>query len=388
VDYLSEDAIDLRTSLRRFLDAQVGPHAAEWDSANTFPRDVFQQLANLGVMGVTVPAEYGGTGRDIPTAMMVIEELSKRSMALAIPYIMATCYAGLNLVECGSEEQKAALLPRVAAGELLFAYGLTEPDVGADLASVATTGRISGDEVIINGSKRFCSGAGISDYIYTLIKSDPSSPRYKNLSMVLIPTSTDGVTIEGIKALGLKGAGTADVTLEDVCVPLTNVMGGESGWNDGWGQIAGVGLDVERLEVAAMALGVAEGAFEETVAYTEQRQQFGKPIGTYQAVRHSLADLRSSLYAARLMTYDSAMKAQRHEPCGLETSMAKLFVTEAAKKVVLDCQSLMGAYGYVEGFACERFVRDVLAMPIIGGSSAIQRNNISKWGSVARTGRR
>jgi alkylation response protein AidB-like acyl-CoA dehydrogenase len=375
----TEEVLELQRTLRRFIDEQMPRDAVEaWDKQNYFPRDVFERLARLGVMGVTVPQEYGGSGRDIPTAMMVIEELSKASMAIAIPFIMASCYAGVTLVECGSEDQKELLLPLVADGKMLFAYGWTEPDVGADLASVMTTAERDGDEVVINGAKRFCSGAAISDYIYTLVRSDPRAPRHHNLSLILIPPSAEGVTIDGIDAMGLKGAATTDVTFQDVRVPAANIVGGEEAWNNGWSLITGIGLDIEKLEVAAMALGLAQGAYDEAVAYSGQRRQFGRPIDQYQSVRHSLADMRTSLYAARLVLEDAAGRMQLQIPAGTETSMAKLFVTETARKVVLDCQTVLGAYGYVKGFECERFTRDILAMPIIGGSSAIQRNNISK----------
>lgn len=384
--FLTEDARELRTVLRRFIDQHMPKDAAErWDHDNVFPRDVFERLAALGVIGLTIPEKNGGAGRDIRATMMVIEELSKRSMAIAIPYIMAACYAGMTLLECGSEEQKAELLPRVAAGDLLFAYGWTEPEVGADLASVTTSARVEGDEIVINGAKRFCTGAGVCDYIYTLVRSDPAGPRYQNLSLVMIPPTADGVTVEGVHSLGLKGASTTDVTFDEVRVPFDHLVGGPEGWNRGWSMITGVGLDVEKLEVAAMALGLAQGAFEEAEAYAETRQQFGKPIGEFQAVRHGLADMRTTLYAARLVLEDAATRADRREQCGTETSMAKLFVTEAAKTVVLEAQNIMGAYGYVRGFDCERYVRDVLAMPIIGGSSAVQRNNIAKWRREATT---
>jgi len=166
---------------------------------------------------------------------MVIEELSKRSLAVAIPYIMSACYAGMNLVECGSENQKKALLPLVAAGKLIFAYGWTEPDVGADLASVQTVIAREGDELIINGEKRFCSGANICDYIYVLGRSGPKDDRYRNLSLVMVPANAPGVEITPIDGLGLKGAPTTDVRLTDVRVPVGNLIGEESGWNNGWG---------------------------------------------------------------------------------------------------------------------------------------------------------
>lgn len=378
--YLSEDALDLRDVVRRFVsDKMSRSDAARWDRAAEFPRPVFDKLAELGVMGLAIPEEYGGVGRDIHATLMVIEELSKRSMAVAIPYIMASCYAGMTVVECASEEQKARWLPEIAAGRMLFAYGWTEPDVGADLASVKTTVRRDCDELVLNGAKRFCTGAGISDYIYTLANSDPAGERYRNLSLVLVPPDAEGVTITPIDAMGIKGSKTTDVTFEDVRVPFDLLMGGEQGWNRGWSMLTGAGLDIEKLEVAAMALGLGIAAYEDALDYAEQREQFGVPVAKHQSVAHTLANMRVGLYACRLVLDDAAELAHRKQRCGVQTSMAKLFVTETCKQVVLDAQTVVGAYGYVSDFDIERYVRDALLMPIIGGSSAIQRNNIQNW---------
>lgn len=377
---LSEEAVELRDVLRRFIAEQMPRSAAAtWDKDDEFPREVFDKLAQLGVMGLAIPEEYGGAGRDIPATMMVIEELSKRSMAVAIPYIMASCYAGMTVVECGSDEQKRRWLPEIAEGRMLFSYGWTEPDVGADLASVKTTVRRDANDLVVNGAKRFCSGAAISDYIYTLANSDPEGDRYRNLSALLVPFDADGVTITRVDALGLKGSQTADVNFDDVRVPLDNLMGGEPAWNRGWELITGAGLDIEKLEVAAMALGLGTAAYDDAQTYAGQREQFGAPIIQHQSIAHALADMRVQLYASQLVLSDAAELANRRERCGVETSMAKLFVTEACKAVVLSAQTVMGAYGYSKDFDVERYVRDVLVMPIIGGSSAIQRNNIHKW---------
>jgi alkylation response protein AidB-like acyl-CoA dehydrogenase len=311
--------------------------------------------------------------------MVAIEELSRRSLSVAVPYIMCTCYAGLNLIESGSPAQKAALLPRVVAGKLLFAYGWTEPDSGADLASVKTRAERRGDKIVINGAKRFCSGAGIADYILTLVNSDRVGERHKNLSFILVPSQAAGVRIDDIDCMGMKGAPTADVTFIDVEVPAENILGGEAAWNRAWPQLVGPGMNIEKLEVAAMALGIAEQAADDAWAYVGERKQFGQRILGFQSIRHKLADMKTRLHASRLMLYHAAGLAQAGRPCGVETSMAKLYVTEACKEVVLEAQTIMGAYGYATANAIERNVRDILLMPIIGGSSAIQRNNIVNW---------
>jgi len=377
-DYgLPEHISMLRATLRRFVESEMPREKARhWDETDHFPRDVFDKLVELGVLGTTVDEKYGGAGKDILATMITIEELSRRSLAVASPYIMATCYAGMNLSECASEEQRAELLPKVVTGDLLFAYGFSEPDVGSDVASVKTTATRNGDLLIVNGAKRFCSGATFADYIYCLVNSDPEGARHKNLSLVLVPPQLPGVTIEPQRALGMKGTMTCDVTFDHVEVPAWNIVGGDKGWNNGWANIAGPGLDVEKIEVAAMALGVAGAAVDDAWEYSQARVQFGKPICTIQSIRHMLADARTDLLACRLMTYHAAQLLSAGQPASAETSMAKLFVTEAATRIVLSCQKVMGAYGYVAGFDMERYVRDVLVMPIFGGSSAIQRNNI------------
>jgi alkylation response protein AidB-like acyl-CoA dehydrogenase len=386
VDFEEREHITmLRSTLTRFIEEYMPREAAaRWDQENHFPRDVFNKLGDLGVMGLTVPEEYGGVGRDILATMIVIEELSKRSLAVAVPYVMSACYAGMNLVECGSEEQKRTLLPAVAEGRLIFAYGWTEPDIGSDLASVKTVIVDDGDTLVINGEKRFCSGSDICDYIYLLGRSGPAEERYRNLSMVLVPPDTQGVEITRVNALGLKGASTTDVRLSDVRVPKANLMGGPDGWNKGWSMVSGGGLDVEKLEIAAISLGIATAATDDAWKYTTDREQFGRPIAQYQVIRHKLADMRTQCHAGRLMLHHAAWLANKHVRCGTETSMTKLFVTEAARAVVLNALEIFGAYGYVKGFDVERYVRDVLAMPIIGGSSAIQRNNIVNWLGLKR----
>ena len=367
-----------RDVLQRFVENEMPRDAAaEWDRTDTYPREVIEKLARLGVMGLTIPEEYGGAGRDIYATMVVIEELCKRSTAISGPYIMSTCYGGMNIVESGSDAQKKDLLPKLANGEILFAYGLTEPDVGADLASVKTRAEMRGDTLVVNGSKRFCTGAKYADYIYTLVRSDPDAPRYRNLSLILIPKTSPGIEITEIATIGQRGVGTTDVHFDNVEVPVENIVGGEAGWNNGWSMLAGPTLDVEKLEVAAMALGVGEGAMEDAWQYAQERVQFGKPISAQQSIRHTLARCRTQLLAARLMLYHAAGMADRNEPCTVETSMAKLFVCQEVQEVVLACQRVFGAYGCVTGSDMDRYMREALVFPIAGGSTEIQLNNIA-----------
>jgi alkylation response protein AidB-like acyl-CoA dehydrogenase len=184
--------------------------------------------------------------------------------------------------------------------------------------------------------------------------------------------------------MGMKGAATTDVTFDNVDVPIANLVGGEAGWNRGWPMLIGPGLDVEKLEVAALGIGIARAALDDAWSYATQRRQFGRIIGDFQSIQHKLADMKTQIHAARLMLYHAAWLANERRPCSEETSMAKLFATEVAKSAALECQTILGAYGYVKDFDAERYVRDALLMPIIGGSSAVQRNNIFKMASAKR----
>lgn len=375
----SEDILQLRTMLERFVAREMPRELArKWDRDNYFPREVLEKLGSLGATALTVPEEYGGVGRDVLATMIVIEELSRRSLAVAVPYIMSACYAGMNLVECGSTEQKQEMLPKVAAGKLLFAYGWTEPDVGADLASVTTTARIEGDHVVVNGAKRFCSGAAIADYIYALVRTGPAEDRYQNLSFVLIPPTAKGVTITNIEGMGMKGAATTDVILENVELPLSNIVGGPSAINKGWEMLIGPGMDIEKLEVAAIGVGIARASFDDAWEYAQERKQFGKPIANYQSIQHKLARMASEVHTARLSLYHAASRANANLPCSKETSIAKLYCGEVAKSTALESQTIHGAYGYTKEYCVERYVRDALLVPIMGGSTAIQHNNIYK----------
>ncbi len=367
----------MRESVARFVKNEMPRELAQqWDRDNHFPRDVHNKLVELGVMGLTVPEEYGGSGRDITATVAVIEELCSRSLAVGGGYINSACYAGLNLAEVGSEQQKRDLLPRVANEGLIFSYGISEPDVGADVASVRTFATLKDDHLVVRGDKRFCSGAAICDYIYTLVRTGPADDRYKNLSLLLIPPNTPGIHMSSQDTMGLKGVGTYDVHFEDVVVPIDSIMGGAICLNTGWTQLVGPGLDIEKLEISAIALGIARAAVEDAWEYAQQRVQFGKPICTIQSIRHMLADVKTKLEACRLMTYRAAWLLDQRVTATVETSMAKLFVCDTARDIVITCQQIMGAYGYAKGFDMERYVRDILVLPILGGSSAIQRNNI------------
>jgi alkylation response protein AidB-like acyl-CoA dehydrogenase len=370
----------LRETLARFVENEMPAELRRrLDREHRFPPELFRKLADIGVCGLTIEEEYGGQGRDLVAAVAVIEELCRGGSFLAGPFVHCAFYGGMNISENGSETQKRELLPRLARGDLLFAYGLSEPEVGGDLASVTTTADLSADgkHIKINGFKRWCTGADWVDYIYCLVRSGPADERYRNLSFVLIPPTLPGVQVHPIEHSNLRYTLSSDVIFEDVEIPIENLVGGEQAWNQGWRMLAGKALDVEKIEISAVTFGIAQAAVEEAWTYAQQRRQFGRLIGAHQAIRHDLAEARTKLEACRLMLYRAAWLAQEDKPCSVETSMAKLFVADTAVEIALICQRVLGAYGLAAGHDMERHVRDLLGMPIVGGSSAMQKNNIA-----------
>lgn len=369
---------EIRDQLRRFVAAEAPREKRiAWDKAHSWPRDVYAKLNALGLTALTVPTEYGGAGQDLVAAVAVIEELAAAGAFLAGPYIHTAFYGGMNLSENGSPEQKAEYLPRLAKGELFFAYGLSEPNVGGDLASVETRAELDGDTVIVNGAKRWCTGADWADVIYCLVRSGPADQRYRNLSFLLIPTNTPGIRMQGIEHSNLRYTDSQDVFFDNVRIPAANIVGGPGMWNQGWKLLAGRALDVEKIEISATAFGIAQAALKEAWAYAQERVQFGKPISQHQAIRHKLVTAATRLEACRHMLYHAAWLANEGRPCSVETSMAKLFIADTGVEIALACQQVMGAYAMSDAYEMERHVRDLLGMPIVGGSSDMQRNNLA-----------
>lgn len=381
-----EHVLELRRMLKQFVTEEMpAEKVRQWDKEHRFPPELFAKLAETGVCGITIAPEYGGQGPDLVAAVAIIEELCRGGAFAAGPFIHSAFYGGMNISENGSEEQKAHYLPRLARGEHLFAYGLSEPDVGGDLASVrCRADRTDDGRLIVNGFKRWCTGAEFADTIYCLVRTGAESARHRNLSFVLIPTDVPGITIHPIEHGNLRYTLSSDVILEDVELSSDQIVGGEEGWNEGWGMLAGRALDVERLEITAVTFGIAQAAVEEAWTYSQDRKQFGRPISGHQAVRHRLVEARTRLEACRHMLYHAAWLADRGRPCSVESAMAKLFVADTAVEIGLACQRVMGAYGLSEGHDMERHVRDLIGMPIVGGSSDMQKNNIAGLLGLAR----
>ncbi len=347
------------------------------DREHRWEREDFKALADLGVIGLTISKKHGGHGQDIVAATAVIEELCQFGSSMAGPYIHAAFYGGMNISENGSKAQKESMLPKIARGEMLLCYGLSEPNVGGDLPSVETRAERRGDKIIINGSKRWCTGADWCDYIYCLVRSGPAEARYKNLSFILVPTKAAGVSMSPITHSNLRYTASMDVFFDNVELDETAIVGGSEMWDRGWELLAGRALDVEKIEITAVAYGIARAAVEEAWTYAQERVQFGKPIARHQAIRHKLVEARTKLQAARHMLYHGAWLANTGQPCSVETSMAKLFVADAGVEIALTCQQVMGAYALSDSYDMDRHVRDLLGMPIVGGSSDMQKNNLA-----------
>jgi alkylation response protein AidB-like acyl-CoA dehydrogenase len=374
-----EHVTEIRRQLSRWV-AEKMPREKrrEWDKAATWDRALFKELAEMGLIGLTIPEAYGGQGEDIYAAAAVIDELCQGGSSMAGPFIHAAFYGGLNISENGSKAQKEELLPKIARGEMFLCYGLSEPNVGGDLPNVETRVERKDGELIIKGAKRWCTGADWSDYIYCLCRSGDPGDRHGNLTFVLVPTKAQGVTMQPIEHANLRYTHSMDVYLDDVRLPESAIVGGPEKWNKGWEALAGRALDVEKIEITAVAYGIARAALEEAWRYAGERVQFGKPIGKHQAIAHKLVTARTKLAACRHMLYHAAWLASEGKPCSAETAMAKLFVADTGVEIALASQQVIGAYGLSDAYDIERNVRDLLGMPIVGGSSDMQKNNLAR----------
>ena len=374
-----DHVVEIRRQLQRWVAENLPREKRiEWDREATWDRELFKDIADMGLIGLTIPETFGGSGEDIYAAAAVIDELCQGGTSMAGPYIHAAFYGGLNIAENGSEAQKEELLPKIARGEVFLCYGLSEPNVGGDLPSVETRVERDGKELVVNGAKRWCTGADWSDYIYCLCRSGEPGQRHGNLTFVLIPTKTPGISMQPLTHSNLRYTKSMDVYFDDVRLPEEAIVGGPEMWNKGWQVLAGRALDVEKIEITAVAYGVARAALDEAWAYAQEREQFGKPIAKHQAIAHKLVTARTKLQACRHMLYHAAWLANEGLPCSAETAMAKLFCADVGVEIGIVCQQVIGAYGLSDAYDIERHVRDLLGMPIVGGSSDMQKNNLAK----------
>ncbi|MGZ5412824.1 MAG: acyl-CoA dehydrogenase family protein [Solirubrobacterales bacterium] len=332
---------------------------------------VYRQMAELGWLGLTIPEEHGGSGGTWADACLFMEETS-RGMAPIGGY-GTTLIVGGAVKRFGTDEQKDRILGNIAKGSV-ESIAMTEPEAGSDVGSLSARAERSNGGFVINGQKVFISNARNADHVLTVCRTTKGESKHEGLSMIFVPVGTEGMTMDPIDTMG--GRETNTVYYNDVEVPAENVLGQV---DQGWTQLM-AGLNGERLSLAAIHLGVAERAFDDALAYAKERKQFGRPIGSFQALQHRFADLATDLEAARLMTYWVASMVDEDEDRMLpkEASMVKLYVTEAAKRVTLEGMQMMGGYGYSSEYDMERLVRQTLVSTIYGGTSEIQRGIIAK----------
>ncbi len=377
-----EESILVET-VRQFIDRDVKPTVREVEHANTYPQAWIEQMKHLGIYGLAVPEEYGGTPVSMPCYVLITQELARGWMSLAGAMGGHTVVAKL-LTLFGTQEQKQRYLPAMATGALRATMALTEPGGGSDLQSMTTTALAAGDDLVINGAKTWISNARYSGLIALLAKTDPhAEPKHRGISVVLVDNPHPGLRVSrDLPKLGYKGVESCELSFDGCEVPASAVLGGKPG--NGFAQMM-KGLETGRIQVAARALGVATAALEDALAYAQQRESFGQPIWKHQSVGNYLAEMATKLTAARQLTRYAAERYDSGQRCDMEAGMAKLFASEAAMEIALNAVRIHGGYGYSTEYDVERYFRDAPLMIVGEGTNEIQRNVIAAQ-LVARGG--
>ncbi|GAA4250316.1 acyl-CoA dehydrogenase [Azospirillum formosense] len=362
-------------SVDRFLDRHVRPVALKLEHDDAYPDEIVERMKELGLFGATIPEEYGGLGLRPSTYAKMIERISSVWMSLS-GIINSHLIMAFIVTKTGTEEQKAAFLPRFATGELRGGLALTEPDCGTDLQAIRTVAKRDGDDYVINGSKTWITNGIQGSCFALLVKTDPTAqPRHKGMTMFLAEKGPGFKVSRKLEKLGYKGIDSAELVFEDYRVPADRLIGGV----EGRGMACAIsGLELGRVNVAARGVGVAQAALDESVKYSQQRKTFGKPIHEHQAVAMKLADMATRVSAARLLVQQAAKALDRGERCDYEAGMAKLFASEAAVENSLDAMRIHGGYGYSKEFVVERLYRDAPLLCIGEGTNEIQRIIIAK----------
>jgi len=380
---LSDDEAMLVETVRAFIDRDVRPEVREVEHANTYPEAWIEQMKHLGIYGLAVPEEYGGTPVSTRCYVEVTQQLARGWMSLAGAMGGHTVVAKL-LALFGTDEQKRAYLPPMATGALRATMALTEPGGGSDLQAMTTVARPDGDDLVLNGAKTWISNARRSGLIALLCKTDPdATPKHKGISVVLVQNPTAGLVISrDLPKLGYKGVESCELSFDSCRIPATAILGGRPG--RGFAQMM-KGLETGRIQVASRALGVATAALEDALAYAQDRQSFGQPIWRHQSVGNYLADMATKLAAARQLTFYAADRYDSGERADMEAGMAKLFASETAMEIALNAVRIHGGYGYSTEYDVERYFRDAPLMIVGEGTNEIQRNVIAAQ-LVARGG--
>ena len=377
---LTEEQELIRRNMREFAERHVDPIAAEIDENSRHPVELFRKLGEEGWMGIPIPEAYGGAGADFVTQVVAVEEISRSCSSTGFTLSFHAGIIGMSLCLFGDEDQKQRYLVPLARGRHLGAFALTEPGAGTDVMAVAATAARRGNRYVINGTKTFVSNGPIADTYIIFAWTDKTAGK-RGMSAFIVPKETSGLKPSGhFQKMGLRSSQTSEVVLRDCEVPEENLLGREG---EGLG-IAMTGFDRGRIGIAAQATGILQAALDESINYSRERIQFGKPIAGQQAIAWMIADMATDLSAARHLTCHAAWLKDRHQPFGKEAAMAKLFATEAAMRHTTKAVQIHGGYGYIKGAKVERLMRDAKIAEIYEGTSEAQRMVIS--GSVLRGG--
>jgi butyryl-CoA dehydrogenase len=368
-----EEAMLVET-VRAFVDRDVRPTVREVEHANDYPEAWIEQMKRIGIYGLAIPEQYGGSPVSMPCYVLVTQELARGWMTLAGAMGGHTVVAKL-LTLFGTEEQKQRYLPVLATGEMRATMALTEPGGGSDLQAMTTVARLDGDELVINGAKTWITNARRSGVIALLCKTDPNAtPRHKGISVVLVEHGPGLTVSRDLPKLGYKGVESCELAFDDYRVPASAILGGTAG--NGFAQMM-TGLETGRINVAARSLGVATAALEDSLKYAQDRESFGKPIWKHQSVGNYLADMATKLTAARQLVLHAARCYDSGERSDMEAGMAKLFASEVAMEIALNAVRIHGGYGYSTEYDVERYFRDAPLMIVGEGTNEIQRNVIA-----------
>ncbi|CAM5457767.1 acyl-CoA dehydrogenase family protein [Streptomyces hirsutus] len=374
LDILSADERFVVETVRDFVTKEVKPVVQELDHTNTYPEALIEQMKRLGIFGLAIPEEYGGTPVSMPCYVLVTEELARGWMSLAGAMGGHTVVSKL-LLRFGTEEQKRRYLPRMATGEIRATMALTEPGGGSDLQAMRTVARKDAEGYVVNGAKTWITNSRRSRLIALLCKTDPEAdPAHQGISILLVEHGPGLTVSRDLPKLGYKGVESCELAFDDYRTPADSVLGGVEG--QGFAQMM-KGLETGRIQVAARALGVGRAALEDSLAYAQERESFGKPIWKHQAIGGYLADMATSLTAARQLTLYAAREAEAGRRVDMEAGMAKLFASETAMEIALNAVRIHGGYGYSTEFDVERYFRDAPLMIVGEGTNEIQRNVIA-----------
>lgn len=370
---LTEEQELIKQMVQEFAETEVKPIAAEIDKNHRFPVETMEKLKDLSLMGIIIPEEYGGTGVDAVSYMIVIEELSRACASTGIILATHTSLVCYPILKYGTEEQKQKFLTPLASGEKLGAFCLTEPGAGTDAASQLTTAVLDGDHYVLNGSKCFITNGGYADTFLVMAMTDKSKGT-KGISAFIVEKDSPGFIVgQSEDKLGIKGSSTTEIIFKDCRIPKENILGSEG---QGF-KIAMHSLDVGRIGVGAQALGIAQACLDESVKYAKERQQFGKPIGTFQAIQWMLADMATKVQCARHLVYHAAWLKENNLPFSSEAAMAKLYASETAMEASVKAIQIHGGHGYTTNYPVERFMRDAKITEIYEGTSEVMRMVIS-----------